>query len=159
MKMTTPKQKLLPCLLLSCLCYHFIPVQSFAFQRIAYPKHSHRCQENVESIFSGSILRAQNNPENDSEEPKTEDDRVDPVEELLAMQEASNRVTNRLLLPGRIFGSIGESIRFLAIAFLVFSYGLNFAGYSLLRDDDSLRIGTLEDRNFQMEITRSLKDK
>ena len=157
--MTTPKQKLLLCLMLSSICYHFLPVQSFAFQRIAYPKHSHRCQENVESIFSGSFLRAQNNPENDSEEPKTEDDKVDPVEELLAMQEASKQVTSRLLLPGRIFGSIGEAIRFLAIAFLVLTYGLNFAGYSLLKDGDSLRIGTLEDQNFQMEITRSMKDK
>ena len=136
-------------------------MHSFVFQRIAYPKHRHRCQENIESIFSGTILRAQNNPENDSEEPKTDDDKDDddPVEEFLAMQEASNRVTNRLLLPGRIFGSVGEAIRFLAIGFLVVSYGLNFAGYSLIRDGDALRIGTLEDRNFQMEIVKSMKDK
>jgi len=159
-KMATLKQSSMMLLLLSC-CYHqFQPVHSFTFQRIAYPKHRHRCQRNIENLSSGSVLCAQRNPENNSKQPKTDDDKDDdPVEEFLAREEASKKVTRRLMLPRMIMTSIGESVRYLAWGFVIVSFGLNVAGYSLIRDGDSLRIGTLEDQDFQMEINKSMKEK
>eukprot|EP00535_Pseudo-nitzschia_heimii_P000044 CAMPEP_0197179476 /NCGR_PEP_ID=MMETSP1423-20130617/4408_1 /TAXON_ID=476441 /ORGANISM="Pseudo-nitzschia heimii, Strain UNC1101" /LENGTH=207 /DNA_ID=CAMNT_0042629387 /DNA_START=283 /DNA_END=906 /DNA_ORIENTATION=+ len=99
-------------------------------------------------------------PEPPEEKKKDDDENVDDrVEEFLAMQEASRRVTNRLMMPRKVLDAIGQTIRFVAIAFLVVSYGLQFAGYALIRDNDSIRIGTLNDQAFQMEVTKSVKDK
>lgn len=156
MKMMTLAQNLMVCLLLSCCCHNFRPVHPFVFQRIAYPKH----QDTIDNSTFGSIMRAQSDPENNSEHAKTDKDKVDdPMEELLAMQEAARRVNRRLNFPRTLMTAIGESIRFIAIGFLIFSFSLNVAGYALIRDGDSLRIGTLEDRDFQMEITKSMKEK
>ena len=155
------KQNFILCLLLSFFSYYSRPVRPFVFQTIVCPQCRHLCQRNVESVSRGNILLAQTNPDNRSEQPETDDSKDDdPVEEFLAMEEASQRVTRRLMFPRIVMTYIGESIRYTAYAFLIFTFALNIAGYALIRDGDySFRIGTLEDRDFQMEISKSMKAK
>lgn len=150
--MTAPKQSLILCLLLSWFCYNFQSAHSFVFQRIA-------SRGKIGNVSPGIILRAQADPEDEREDPKIESDEedVDPVEEFLAMEEASRRVNRRLMLPRTIISSIGSSIQFLAYGFVILSFALNIAGYAIINDDDMIRIGTLEERDFQMEIAKSMK--
>ena len=156
----TMKRNLISCLLLSCFVYCFRPACPFVFQSTVGPQCRHHCERNVGIISSGSILLAQNNPENKNERPEKDDEEDnDPMEEYLAMEEASRRVTNRLMMPRMIMTYIGETIRYLAYAFLIFTFSLNLAGYALINDGDSYRIGTLEERAFQKEISKSMKEK
>lgn len=114
------------------------------------------------------VFRAaqRNNPEdNKSNEQQKQSDKdddekdEDPVEAYLAMEEASKRTTNRLMLPRRIATSVSQSVTYAAYAFLIFCFALNVAGYSLINDGNgTLRIGTFEERAFQMEVTKSAKN-
>jgi hypothetical protein len=153
---TISKQSLQFCGLLLFCCNFFRPANAFVFPE----KRCHRCQKSTERIAFASTLLAGSTPESNSEKPENDDGKDDdPVEEYLAMEEASRRVTRRLMLPRMIFSSIGESIRLFAYAFLILSFALNVAGYAWVNDGEGLRIGTLEERNFQMEIQKSMKEK
>lgn len=110
-----------------------------------------------------NFLNANNNPEDNTESGKkkeiTDDNDEDRVEVFLAMEEASKRTTRRLLLPRMIVSSIGQTIQYSAYAFLIFSFALNIAGYSFINDGNGIRIGTMEEKAFLMEIAKSMKDK
>ena len=101
------------------------------------------------------------NENNETEEENVEEEEIgddDPVEEFLAMQEASRKVQRRLMMPRMILDSIGRTIQFLAYAFILGNFALNIAGYAIIREEDSVRIGTLNDQAFQMEIDKSMKE-
>mmetsp|Transcript_14135 Transcript_14135/g.29461 ORF Transcript_14135/g.29461 Transcript_14135/m.29461 type:complete len:159 (-) Transcript_14135:1094-1570(-) len=158
--MTAFKDTLVIIASLFICCNYIHPVNPFVVLSTANLERRCGFQKNTDHNSFGRILRAQSDPENDIEQ-KTKDDveKEDPVEEFLAIQEASNKVTQRLMMPRMIMASISQSITYAAYAFLIFSFALNVAGYSLIRDGDSIRIGTFEDRAFQMEIMNSMKGK
>jgi len=154
---TSLKQSTILCLFVCCFCCNFRPTHPFVFQRIASPQHGHHCQTNIARASSLAILHAQNDPENQSKDDDEED--IDPVEEFLAMEEASNRVNQRLMMPRMIFSSIGKTVQFLAYGYLILSFTLGAFGYAIINDGDMIRIGSLEERDFLMEIAKSMKDK
>ncbi len=152
-KTTVPKQRMLLCLLISCFSFDFRPAQAFVHERITYPHHRNRLQIKSGNISSGSILRAQDDKDDDEEEN-------DPVvEEFLAMQEADRRVNRNLMLPRTIMSTIGSTIQFLAYGFLISQFALNVFGYAIINDGNMVRVGTLEERDFQMEIRKSVNKK
>lgn len=157
--MTTLRQNLILGLLLCCFCCNFRPTHPFVFQRIECPQHHRFYQRSASSVLSRTILHGRSDPEDQTKQPKNEDEDDDPVEEFLAMEEASKRVYNRLMMPRRIFSSIGSTIQFMGYGFLIFCFALNIAGYALINDGGSYHIGTLEERNFQMEIAKSIREK
>ena len=152
-KRTALKQRILLCLLISCFSFDFQPAHAFVPQRIARPQHCNTPQIEAGSVSHRTILRAQDDKDDDEEEK-------DPVvEEFLAMQEADRRVNRKLMLPRTIMSSIGSVIQFLAYGFLISQFVLGAFGYSIINDGDMVRIGTLEERDFQMEIRKSSKGK
>ena len=162
--MTVSRSNLVLLLLLSCCSYFFQPVYPFVVQRIAHPQHHRRChEENIENIRTRSILLAKSNPDDNKLEKKDDDntdDDDDPVEQFLAMEEASKKTTRRLMFPRMVMTTIGQSITYLTYGFLIFTFALNVAGYSLIKDGKGgVTIGTFEDRDFQMEIVKSMKEK
>ena len=154
-------QKLNLFLLLLSYINFFQPGESFVIQRrLACTKYSrHRCQENVRNKSRRRLLRSRMQPDRNSNDSDNEQDDDDPVEEFLAMEEASRRVTNRLMMPRKIISSVGETIRLFAYAFLIASFALNVSGYAFIKDGDSIRIGTLEEKAFQTEMVKSMKEK
>lgn len=115
-----------------------------------YDRHVHR----------SGILRARSSNDDDPSFTEKEEEEDDTVEVFLAMEEASKRTTNRLMMPRRILTSISQTVTFFAYAFLIVSFGLNIVGKSLIADDNGgFRIGTMEDQAFQMEIRKSMKER
>jgi len=81
----------------------------------------------------------------------------DPIVEYYqAEEEASRKINNRLMLPRILMTTMSQIITSLAYGFLILSFSLNLMGYSLIANDGSgFRIGTLEERRFQMEVIKS----
>ncbi len=153
---TSRKKSTILCLLLCCFCCNFRPTNAFVFQRIASPEHGHRCQTNIARVSSLAVLHAQNEPENERQEGDEED--IDPVEEFLAMEEASQRVNRRLMMPRMIMSSIGKTVQFMAYGYLILSFTLGAFGYAIINDGNMIRIGSLEEQDFLMEIAKSMKE-
>lgn len=151
-------------LTLSCVVHLFLPVQSFVIQGRSAQYHPRQCFDGSPISSGSSLLRAQgksdddDNDDNAGSTTETTISRADRLEEFRAMEEANRKVTNRLMLPRTIMTTIGETIRYSAYAFLIGSFALNIAGYSVIRDGDMIRIGTLEERDFQTEIIKSVND-
>jgi len=84
----------------------------------------------------------------------------DPIVEYYqAEEEASRKINRRLMLPRILMTTVTQTITSLAYGFLILSFALNLMGYSLIANDDSgFRIGTLEERRFQMEVIRSTEE-
>jgi hypothetical protein len=96
------------------------------------------------------------------------------LSELAELEErASKRNWDQLMLPNRIGEAIGNTLQFLAVLFLVSNYALPYFGYAyipILDDAEDtttmsrrphrprLTIGTLEERDFIMEIRKSTKE-
>ena len=152
-KTTVLKQRILLCLLISCFSFQFRPAHAFVHEGITSPHQRNRLHTKSGCITHRSILRAQDN-QDDAEE---ENDPV--VNEFLAMQEADRRVNRNLMLPRTIMSTIGSTIQYLAYGFLISQFALNIFGYAIINDGDMIRIGTLEERDFQMEIRKSVKEK
>jgi len=160
-KKTTPSATMRKCLVLLSIIFGLstaiLTANAFVLERSTCTtlcdrrhKENRRC------------LHAQSNPEDkiaSKNNENTDDADEDPVEVFLAMEEASKKTTRRLLLPRMIMTSIGQVITYSAYAFLISSFALNIAGYSFLNDGNGIRIGTLEEKAFQMEIAKSMKDK
>jgi hypothetical protein len=87
---------------------------------------------------------------------KDEDDLVDAFR---AEEEASQKVTRRLIMPRVIMKSISQTITAIGWSFLVVSFVLQALGYALVLDDSTgLRIDTLDAQNFQQEVNRSIRE-
>ena len=155
---TTAFRKSLALCLIVLWCSEFIlPAQSFVVGRSActiYPK----CQRTTIDSSVGAERDTEEKIKEGTDEENAKDDE-DPVEVFLAMEEASQRTTRRLMLPRMIMSSIGQTVTYGAYAFLIFCFGLNLFGYALINDSNGMRIGTLEERAFQIEVEKSMKDK
>jgi hypothetical protein len=79
------------------------------------------------------------------------------VDAFLLEQEASRRMRERLMFPGRVATSISKTITAMAWSFVIFGFVLNFVGYGYVMDKDGWRIDTLEASMFQREIVRSMR--
>jgi hypothetical protein len=86
------------------------------------------------------------------------DEEDDPIDEFIAEQEASRRVTQRLMFPRLVASSISQTVTAMAWLFLISSFVLQALGYSFIVDDAGLRIDTLEAKQFQDEIAKSIKE-
>jgi hypothetical protein len=70
-------------------------------------------------------------------------------------EESSRKVFQRLDLPRRI----GEAVNSVAVLFVVCGLLLNVCGYSyVVKDNYMLTIDTLENRQFQREMRKSVKE-
>jgi len=129
-------------------------------QRKSYRK----CQR---QRYCRKIVQAQINPDDGKDTKEKSDDAKqlekeemstdDPIVEYYqAEEEASRKINNRLMLPRILMTTMSQIITSLAYGFLILSFSLNLMGYSLIANDGSgFRIGTLEERRFQMEVIKS----
>jgi hypothetical protein len=70
-------------------------------------------------------------------------------------EESSRKVMQRLTLPSRI----GEAMNSAAWLFVVCGVLLNINGYGyVVKDNHMITIDTLENRQFQLEIRKSMKE-
>jgi hypothetical protein len=87
-----------------------------------------------------------------------DDDNVNEEEEQdepMTEEESSRKVFQRLDLPRRI----GEAVNSVAVLFVVCGLLLNVCGYSyVVKDNYMLTIDTLENRQFQREMRKSVKE-
>ena len=68
---------------------------------------------------------------------------------------ASKRINDRLMLPYRI----GRAINAAIWSFVILGFALNFFGYGYVKGENGMiAIGTLEERNFQIEVNKSTKE-
>jgi hypothetical protein len=90
------------------------------------------------------------------DDDKEEKDKPMTPAEISAMEaESSRKVSGRLELPGRI----GEAVSAAAYLFVACGLLLNFFGYAyVLQDNHTIRIDTLENRQFQVELIKSMKE-
>ena len=95
--------------------------------------------------------------ENSSSSRSKQDRRV--LDYTRAEEESSIERTKRLMMPRTVLGGIAKSIQWTAYAFIALSIILPTFGYSFVKDADGLRIGTVEDRDFQLEINKTVKPK
>ncbi|CAJ1940030.1 unnamed protein product [Cylindrotheca closterium] len=105
------------------------------------------------------FLKAENEDEETSEsDTKQETKRSEPITlfELAEMEaRASKRINDRLLLPYRL----GEALTNVAWFVVILSVFLNAFGYAYIRGDYGIiTIGTIEERNFQIEMRKSSKE-
>eukprot|EP00980_Cylindrotheca_fusiformis_P028657 scaffold22634_cov123-Cylindrotheca_fusiformis.AAC.4 len=111
-----------------------------------------------------SIFMAANNENNndDDDNNKKEKDPKKNSEPPISLyelsrreEEASKRVRDKLLFPYRL----GRAFNALLWTFVVVGVLLNVFGYGYIRGDNGmLSIGTLEERNFQIEVNKSAKE-
>jgi hypothetical protein len=105
-----------------------------------------------------SFLNAKNEDEETTNETKQETKKSDPISlyELAEMEaRASKRINDRLLLPYRL----GEALTNLAWFVVILSVVLNGFGYAYIRGQNGLiTIGTLEERNFQIEMAKGTRE-
>jgi hypothetical protein len=85
-------------------------------------------------------------------------DQLDELDDFRVEQEAGRKVAHRLMLPRMIVTSISQSISALAWGFLLVSFILQIFGYAFVMDSFGFRIDTLEARQFQDEIMKSVKE-
>jgi hypothetical protein len=127
----------------------------------------------TEKNSNKNILLAQINPDDDndninsivekSDDAKKEENNIDKINQAVeyyqAEEEATRKRTERLMYPRVVMTTIGQTIQYMAYGFLILSFGLDVMGYSFIKDDSGLRIGSLEELRFQNEIIRSTKEK
>jgi hypothetical protein len=83
------------------------------------------------------------------------EDEEEEQDEPMTEEESSRKVFQRLDLPRRI----GEAINSVAVLFVVCGLLLNVCGYSyVVKDNYMLTIDTLENRQFQREMRKSVKE-
>lgn len=102
-----------------------------------------------------SFLNAETKDEITEGKDKSTDSEPITLYELAEMEaRASKRVNDRLLLPYRL----GRAIYYGTLFFLFSCYVLNAFGYGYIRGEYGfLTIGTLEERNFQQEMTKGTR--
>jgi hypothetical protein len=103
--------------------------------------------------------KSMNDSNDDTLTTKDDDEDDDPVDVFIAEQEASKKVAKRLMLPRMVATSISQTVSAFAWTFLILSFVLQIFGYSFIMDESGLHIDTLEARQFQEEITKSMKDR
>jgi len=98
--------------------------------------------------------------ENDKDEKQQSDEQEQPpsLDEFLAEQEASRKVAQRLMFPRVVATSISQTITAFAWGFIILSFILQSLGYAFIFDDAGVRVDTLEAKQFQLEIIKSVKD-
>jgi hypothetical protein len=91
--------------------------------------------------------------DDDKEEEEEKDE--EPMTEPMTEEESSRKVFQRLDLPGRI----GEAVNSVAVLFVCCGLLLNVFGYAyVVKDNYMLTIDTLENRQFQRELSKSMKE-
>ena len=113
----------------------------------------------TEKNSNEKILLAQINPDDESDDAKKEDKIDQAVEYYQAEAEATRKRTQRLNFPRAVMTTVTKTVQYLAYAFLITSFGLNVIGYSFIKDDSGLRVGTMDELRFQNEIVRSTEGK
>ena len=113
----------------------------------------------TEKNSNEKILLAQINPDDESDDAKKEDKVDQAVEYYQAEAEATRKRTQRLNFPRAVMTTVTKTVQYLAYAFLITSFGLNVIGYSFIKDDSGLRVGTMDELRFQNEIVRSTEGK
>jgi hypothetical protein len=108
------------------------------------------------SLFGLSMATDDDNNDNAKEKEKSKDSEPISLYELSRLeQEASKRVNDRLLLPfrlGRAFNAAGWT-------FVLCGILLNVFGYGYIRGENGmLAVGTMEERNFQVEVNKSARE-
>lgn len=81
----------------------------------------------------------------------------DEVDAFIVEQEANRRINDRLLFPQKVATSISKTVNALALSFIIFGFILNVFGYAYVRDENGLRIDTMDAKRFQDEIVRSMR--
>ena len=112
-----------------------------------------------------NILQATTNKSDDDNEEEGEESSSNSrskqdrrgLDYTRAEEESSIERTKRLMLPRTVLGGIAKSIQWVAYAFIALSIILPTFGYSFVKGADGLRIGTVEDRDFQLEINKTVK--
>lgn len=149
------------------------PVASFVTnQRVGCSGHR-RCdvtttnsKEHHPRQLVWKTLQAANNKSDDDDEEEGEEENSSSsrskqdrrvLDYTRAEEESSIERTKRLMLPRTVLGGIAKSIQWTAYAFIALSIILPTFGYSFVKDADGLRIGTVEDRDFQLEINKTVK--
>jgi len=153
---------------LSCSTYFFRPVNPFVIPTKSSRQYQRQRQRQRQRQ---KIVQTQINPDDDKQNIKEKNDDAksldeveintdDPIVEYYqAEEEASRKINRRLMLPRILMTTVTQTITSLAYGFLILSFALNLMGYSLIANDDSgFRIGTLEERRFQMEVIRSTEE-
>jgi hypothetical protein len=157
-------------ILLSCPVVYSYVVQWKPYSQ----RHRHyHVGFSTEKNSNKNILLAQINPDDDddnsnsivekSDDAKKGENNVDKIDQAVeyyqAEEEATRKRTQRLMFPRVVMTTIGKTVQYMAYGFLITSFGLNVMGYSFIKDDSGLRIGTLDESRFQNEIIKSTKDR
>ena len=143
-------------ILLSCPVVYSYVVQWKSYSQ----RHRHyHVGFSTEKNSNEKILLAQINPDDESDDAKKEDKVDQAVEYYQAEAEATRKRTQRLNFPRAVMTTITKTVQYLAYAFLITSFGLNVIGYSFIKDDSGLRVGTMDELRFQNEIVRSTEGK
>jgi hypothetical protein len=90
------------------------------------------------------------------ERKKSEDSKPISLYELSLLEEAaSKKVNDRLLFPYRL----GRAFNAAAWTFVLCGILLNVFGYGYIRGQDGvIAVGTMEERNFQVEVNKSARE-
>jgi hypothetical protein len=80
------------------------------------------------------------------------------LETSLVEQQQSNKVWNSLMAPYAIGGVLTDVITKLGWTFVLVGFLLEAFGYSYMIRDGQLTIDTLDNRQFQEELTRGIKE-
>jgi hypothetical protein len=150
-------------------------VYSYVVQWKSYSQsHRHYHVEfSTEKNSNKILLLAQINPDNDDDNSnslvkkndaaKKEENNTDKIDQAVeyyqAEEEATRKRTQRLNFPRAVMTTISKTVQYMAYGFLITSFGLNVMGYSFIKDDSGLRIGTMDELRFQNEIVKSTKER
>ena len=134
------RKALLVCSLLCLDCWAFAPTAASRRLLVSNGKNHHRLQ-----------LKKEPTDDQDSE-------LMNEFELQRQEKKASKESFDRLMLPYRIGTSLNKATYAVVITFLVVNFFLNLGGYSFILKDGGLKIDTLEARQFQQEIHRSVKN-
>jgi hypothetical protein len=106
-------------------------------------------------------LGMSNNKDNNKKKKKTDDESKSksPESEPITLfelarreAEAGKRVNDRLMLPYRV----GRAVNYALWTFVFLGFALNIFGYGYIRGENGqLAVGTMEERNFQLEVRKS----
>ena len=90
------------------------------------------------------------------EDKDEKDEAITGIELARLEEEASRKIFQSLLLPQRI----GEALNAAAVSFVVCGVVLNVFGYGyVVQDNHMITIDTLENREFQIEVRKSMNER